>query len=153
MLSTLHTNDAAGAIARLVDMGIEPFLLASSLLMTQAQRLFRKLCPACRQERAMPSELLRLNHLDPANFEGVTFYQPRGCPKCNNLGYKGRGALMEILLVDDGLRAQILRDSNASELRRMATAAGMETLRDVGLTRVREGVTTLEEILRVTSGE
>jgi type IV pilus assembly protein PilB len=153
VLSTLHTNDAAGAVARMVNMGIEPFLLASSLLMTQAQRLFRKLCPACRRPMTMPLELLRLNRLNPADFEGATFYEPVGCVKCNQLGYKGRGALMEILRMSDALRSQMLKDANAARIREIGVAHGMATLRDVGLQKVRDGITTLEEVLRVTSGE
>ncbi|MDZ4197719.1 MAG: GspE/PulE family protein, partial [Kiritimatiellia bacterium] len=153
VLSTLHTNDAAGAVARMVNMGIEPFLLSSSLLMTQAQRLYRKLCQACRRPIEMPVELLRLNRFDPADFEGVTFYEARGCPKCNNLGYKGRGALMEILRMNDAIRIQMMKDANASRIREIAVAHGMATLRDVGLQKVRDGITTLDEIMRVTSGE
>ena len=153
VLSTLHTNDAAGAVARMTNMGIEPFLLASSIIMTQAQRLYRRLCTACRQTMDIPLDLLRLNHLDPAQFEDTTFYKAKGCPKCANLGYKGRGALMEILMVTDPIREQILRDSNASAIRKMAKENDMLTLRDVGLEKVKEGFSTLEEILRVTSGE
>jgi type IV pilus assembly protein PilB len=153
VLSTLHTNDAAGAVARLLYMGIEPFLLASSLIMTQAQRLFRKICMVCRQPMQMPTELLRANHLDPQLFEGVTFYAPKGCPKCSQTGYRGRGALMEILLVTDEVRAMVLKNSNAGAIRDAACESGMQTLRDVGLRKVRDGVTTVEEILRVTSSE
>ena len=153
VLSTLHTNDAAGAVARMVNMGIEPFLLASSLLMTQAQRLYRKVCPACRAPADAPAELLQRNRLDPKLFEGAAFYQARGCPQCNNLGYKGRGALMEILMIDDVMRIQMLKDADANVIRRLAVQQGMQTLRDVGLQKARDGLTTLEEVLRVTSGE
>lgn len=153
VLSTLHTNDAAGAIARLLYMGIEPFLLSSSLIMTQAQRLYRKLCTVCRQSTEMPAELMRANHLDPEEFKDVTFYKPRGCPKCANTGYRGRGAMMEILLVSDAVREMILKNANANSIREVAVKNGMVTLRDMGLRRVKEGTTTIEEILRVTSGE
>ena len=153
VLSTLHTNDAAGAIARMVNMGIEPFLLSSSLLMTQAQRLYRKLCSSCRRPVQMPLDLLRLNRLNPEEFEGATFYEAAGCIKCNHLGYKGRGALMEILRMNDALRMQILKDANATRIREIGVAHGLATLRDVGLQKVRAGITTLEEVLRVTSGE
>jgi type II secretory ATPase GspE/PulE/Tfp pilus assembly ATPase PilB-like protein len=153
VLSTLHTNDAAGALARMVNMGIEPFLLASSLLMAQAQRLYRKVCTTCRQIAHFPEEVLRTNHLNPDEFRDVHFYEARGCPKCNNLGYKGRGALMEILLVNDAVRSQMLRDSDASKIREIAVQNGMRNLRTVGLQKVRDGITTLDEILRVTSGE
>lgn len=153
VLSTLHTNDAAGAIARLLYMGIEPFLLSSSLVMTQAQRLYRKLCQVCRQPTDIPAELMKANHLDPAKFEGTTFYKPRGCPKCGTTGYRGRGAMMEILLVSDEVREMILKNANAATIREAAVRSGMITLREMGLQRVKEGQTTVEEILRVTSGE
>jgi len=152
VLSTLHTNDAAGAVARLNNMGVESFLLGSSLIMTQAQRLYRKVCKLCRQEMVIPSDLLRLNHIDPEKFEGVTFYKAVGCAKCGGLGYKGRGAIMEILLVSDTVRTQIVRDPNADLIRRIAVEGGMATLRDIGFNKVREGLSTVTEILRVTSG-
>lgn len=152
VLSTLHTNDSAGAIARLNNMGVEPFLLASSLIMTQAQRLYRRVCSACRKEIPVPAETLRLNHMDPDDFKDVTFYESQGCPKCGNLGYKGRGAVMEILLVEDHIRDQIMNDPNADAIRKIAVENGMLTLRDLGFQKVREGHTTVDEVLRVTSG-
>ena len=153
VLSTLHTNDAAGAVARLLYMGIEAFLLASSLIMTQAQRLYRKACPACRKEREVPLEILRFNRIDPKRFEGAKLVQAVGCPKCFNTGYKGRGALMEILLVDEAIRQIMLQQSSAGAIKEQAVKNGMTTLREVGLTRVYEGVTSIEEILMVTGGE
>ncbi|MDF7823655.1 ATPase, T2SS/T4P/T4SS family [Pontiellaceae bacterium B12227] len=151
VLSTLHTNDAAGAIARLIDMGIEPFMLSSSLLLTQAQRLFRKLCPVCKKETDFPKEVLEKNRIDPAHMEGVQFYQKTGCPKCNSIGYKGRGGVMEILLVDEVIRRTVLDNSEADAIKRIAVENGMRTLREAGLDRVREGLTSIEEIMRVTS--
>ncbi|MGE4489545.1 MAG: GspE/PulE family protein [Kiritimatiellales bacterium] len=151
VLSTLHTNDAAGAIARMAYMGIEPFLLSSSLVMTQAQRLFRKLCPFCKQQIDLPEKTLRTNHLDPDEFKDVAFFAAKGCPKCGGLGYKGRGALMEILLLDDEIRAKILETAEAGALREVAVRNGMKTLRDTGLAKVREGLTTIDEVLRVTT--
>lgn len=153
VLSTLHTNDAAGAVARLLYMGIEAFLLASSLIMTQAQRLYRKVCPACKKKRELPLEVLRLNHIDPAIFDGLETYAAGGCPKCMNTGYKGRGALMEILLLDDNIKQIMLKDSSAGAIREQAVKNGMQTLRDVGMERVKTGLTSIEEILMVTSGE
>ena len=153
VLSTLHTNDAAGAVARLLYMGIEAFLLASSLIMTQAQRLFRKVCMTCRREREAPLEILRLNHIDPNFFEGQLLYEACGCPKCFNTGYKGRGALMEILLVDEHIRALMLKNCSASAIRDQAVKNGMLTLRDVGLQKAKDGLTSIEEILMATSGE
>jgi len=151
MLSTLHTNDAAGAIARLVDMGIEPFMLASSLLLTQAQRLFRRLCPICKKEIDIPLEILKKNRINPEKLTSTQFYSPAGCPKCNGVGYKGRGGVMEILLVDDVIRRAVLETSEADQIKRIAIENGMKTLREAGLDRVREGITTIEEIMRVTS--
>ncbi len=151
VLSTLHTNDAAGAIARLVDMGIEPFMLASSLLLTQAQRLYRRLCPVCKKETDIPLETLKKSRIDPAVFEGTQFYQKSGCPKCNNIGYKGRGGIMEILLVDEAIRKTVLNNPEADAISKIAIENGMRTLREAGLERVREGMTSIEEIMRVTS--
>lgn len=153
VLSTLHTNDAAGAVARLLYMGIEAFLLASSLIMTQAQRLYRKVCPACKKLREIPMEILKLNKVDPAFFEGATLYEAHGCPKCFNTGYKGRGALMEILLVDEKIRTLMLKDCSASAIRDQAVENGMMTLRTVGLQKAKDGLTSIEEILMTTSGE
>ncbi len=151
VLSTLHTNDAAGAIARMAYMGIEPFMLSSSLVMTQAQRLYRKLCPFCKKEMDLPVETLRRNHLKPEQFEDATFFTANGCPKCGGIGYKGRGAIMEILLLDDDIKAMILKTSEATAIRKLAVEKGMVTLREVGLKKVRDGVTTIDEIVRVTS--
>jgi len=150
VLSTLHTNDAAGAIARMAYMGIEPFMLSSSLVMTQAQRLYRKLCPFCKKEIELPVETLRHNHLKPELFEGSTFFTATGCPKCGGVGYKGRGALMEILLLDDDIKATILKTSEATAIREIAMEKGMTTLREVGLQKVRDGITTIDEVIRVT---
>jgi len=151
VLSTLHTNDAAGAIARLTDMGIEPFMLSSSVLLTQAQRLYRKLCPVCKKEIDIPLEILKKNRIDPSLLDGTQFYQKNGCPKCNGIGYKGRGALMEILLVNDAIRRTILTNPEATAIAEMAVENGMRTLRDAGLQRIRDGLTSIEEIMRVTS--
>ncbi len=153
VLSTLHTNDAVGAITRLRDMGIEAFLLASSLIMAQAQRLYKKLCTACRRPRELPLEFLRLNNLEPEFFEGVQLFEPVGCPKCGKTGFKGRRSMMEILMVDDAMRELILRNATAAEFAERAQANGMLTLRMVGLEKVKEGVSSLEEVLSVTGGE
>jgi type IV pilus assembly protein PilB len=153
VLSTLHTNDAPGAVTRMIYMGIEPFLLASSVIMTQAQRLYRKLCPICKQAIELPHEMLKANFMDPEHFKDVQFFGPKGCPKCNNNGYKGRGSLMEILLVSDEVRAMILKNASATALREAAARTGMKNLREVGIERIKDGLTSLAEIMRVTSGE
>lgn len=153
VLSTLHTNDASGAITRLRDMGIEAFLLSSSVIMAQAQRLYKKLCPVCKKPGKIPEELLHLNNIDPKYFKDAQFYQPTGCPKCMNTGFKGRSSLMEILMVDDDIRQLILQNVNARILADKAIEKGMMTLRMVGLEKVRDGISSLEEILSVTGGE
>lgn len=152
VLSTLHTNDAAGAIARLSQMGVEPFLLASSVILTQAQRLYRRLCDSCKRPQQLPLETLRLHHIDPSIFDGADAYAPVGCPKCGGIGYKGRGAIMEVLRVDDDIRGLILQEASGSEIAEVAERNGMMTLRDVGFMRVRDGNTSIEEVIRVTSG-
>ena len=153
VLSTLHTNDAAGVIARLVDMGVPPFLIASSLILAQAQRLYRKLCQACRKEMALPIEVLSANHIDPVFFQGAQLYQAAGCPRCNGTGYKGRAAIMEVLTVDELVREAIVRGMPTSELRTLAIKQGMIPLKDVGMMKVRDGVTSLAAALEVTGGD
>ncbi|MFN2351005.1 MAG: GspE/PulE family protein [Kiritimatiellia bacterium] len=152
VLSTLHTNDAAGAITRLRDMGIEAFLLASSIIMTQAQRLYKKLCPACKRPTKIAADYLRINNLDAALFDGSNIYSSVGCPKCNNTGFKGRGSLMEVLMVDESMRQLVLANANAGAITEKAVANGMMTLRMVGLEKVRQGISSLEEVLSVTGG-
>ena len=153
VLTTLHANDAAGTITRLFDMGIEPFLLASSLILTQAQRLFRKLCPTCRKEKEPSVDVLKQEGIDPQYFSGVKIYAAEGCPKCHNLGYRGRNAIMEVLAIDDDVRTGIMQRVIASEIRAMAEKNGMISLRKAGLQQVKEGQTSLEEILKVTATE
>ena len=152
VLSTLHTNDAAGAIARMAYMGVEPFLLSSSVLMTQAQRLFRRLCPFCKKKQDVSEQMLIQNHISPDEFSGgETVYEATGCPKCRGVGYKGRGAIMEILLLNDKLKRTILETSEATVIRAVAIEEGMKTLRATGFDKVRAGETSIDEILRITS--
>lgn len=153
VLSTLHTNDAAGVIPRLIDMGVPPFLIASSLILAQAQRLYRKLCPLCKKPTEVNPDVLVANHIDPAFFEGATLFEAGGCPKCNNIGYKGRGAFMEVLPVSDAIRGATVKGSPADVLRNIAIQEGMATLKDVGLMKVRSGVTSLHAALEVTGSE
>jgi type IV pilus assembly protein PilB len=151
VLSTLHTNDAPSAVTRLIDMGIEPFMLGSCLVLAQAQRLYRKLCQACKKPAQLDPDVLRVNHIDPAFFEGARVFRAAGCPRCTN-GYKGRGAVMEVLLVNDELREGILRGANTTELGTMACRNGMVTLKEAGLSRVKDGITSIEAALEVTGG-
>jgi len=149
VLSTLHTNDAAGAISRLDDMGIEPFLISSSILLTCAQRLVRRICPNCREEFAPEPELLQKLGLEDAH--DTTFYHGAGCDRCKRRGYLGRAPIIEVLPVSEAIRRLIIKRATASVIKNQAISEGMKTLRMVGIEKAREGVTTLEEVYRVTS--
>jgi type IV pilus assembly protein PilB len=153
VLSTLHTNDAAGAIDRLMNMGIEPFMIASSLILAQAQRLYRKLCPACKEPIDSPEEFLVTNGVDISSmdFTGATFFKSKGCSKCSDIGYRSRGAIMEIMEIDEGIRQMINEGRNSSEIKLEAEKAGMMNLRRAGLRQAMVGATSVEEVIRVTS--
>jgi len=153
VLSTLHTNDAPGAIVRLVDMQVPPFLVSSSLIMAQAQRLFRRLCPSCRRPVELDEEILKVNRVDPATFRGVQVYGPGGCPRCRGTGYKGRGAFMEAMTVTGAIRQVIERGAPAEIIRAKAVEEGMVTLKEAAMRKVREGVTSLEAAFAVVGGE
>jgi general secretion pathway protein E len=148
VLSTLHTNDAASAVTRLVDMGIEPFLVASSLSAVVAQRLVRRLCPACKAAYTpTPEEARGIGLQSPPS---APFYRPEGCEKCLHTGYSGRIALFEILPADETVRTAILTRSDADGIRALAVSRGMRTLLAAGAEKVQAGVTSAEEVLRVT---
>lgn len=147
VFSTLHTNDAAGAAVRLVNMGVEPFLLASSLIGVLAQRLVRKICPECRQEQQVPPEVWKRIGLKEGEFKA---YHGRGCPACLKRGYKGRTALFEVLTVNEAIRALITTQASSDALRKEAQAHGMRTLSQCGIDKMKEGVTTIDDVLRVT---
>jgi type IV pilus assembly protein PilB len=149
VLSTLHTNDAAGAIARLDDMGIEPFLIASSVIMACAQRLIRRVCVNCREEFAPEPEMFERLGMEPT--EGAVFYQGVGCERCKNRGYSGRAAIIEALPVSEAIRRLIIKRASAAVIKNQAITEGMKTLRMVGIDKALEGVTTLEEVWRVTA--
>ncbi|MFI5290958.1 MAG: GspE/PulE family protein, partial [Polyangia bacterium] len=170
VFSTVHTNDAAGAITRLVDMGIEPFLVASSLVGLLAQRLVRRLCPDCRVLYTPSEEELLKVGIDPqAFFSGslripplrtkITppptgkLYQARegGCGKCSKSGYLGRLGIYELLLIDNEIRQLALKNTDSNSIKQAAVRSGMRTLRDDGAAKVLVGVTTLEEVLMVTA--
>ena len=155
VFSTLHTNDAAGAVTRLLDMGIEPFLVASSVVAIIAQRLVRVLCSKCRQAyRPVATELAKLGFKTDGG-RVVTFYRAAagGCSECLTTGYRGRTGIYEILLLDDELRAMILAKADANAIKALAVQHGMTTLREDGARKVLAGVTTTEEVLRVTTEE
>ena len=152
VLSTLHTNDAAGTATRLIDMGVEPFMIASSLLGIIAQRLIRKVCFKCRVPHT-PSEF-EMHELGLTTIPvGATIYKSAGCPSCSNSGYSGRTVIHELMVVDDDLRSLIVRASDASTLKKKAVASGMITLREDGIAKVMQGNTTIDELMRATHAE
>ncbi len=150
VLSTLHTNDAPSSINRLMNMGIEPFLVSSSVLLIVAQRLIRKICKECKEEYKVPMEALVDIGFPEEEARKVTIYKGRGCPMCGNTGYKGRIGLFEVLEVSDNVRELILVGASTLEIRRKAMEEGMITLRTSGLEKLRQGITTIEEVLRET---
>ncbi|RMF70586.1 MAG: type II/IV secretion system protein, partial [Calditrichaeota bacterium] len=148
VFSTLHTNDSASAVARLVNMGIEPYLVAASVECIIAQRLVRVICPKCKIAEVATDgkhELLR-----QMVGEETTLYTGRGCETCKHTGYFGRTAIYEIMLVDDEIRDHIVRKSPTNRLRELAVKKGMITLRQDGIEKIRMGITTLDEVLRVS---
>lgn len=152
VFSTLHTNDAPSIATRLIDMGIEPFLIASSLIGATAQRLARKICPECKQPYVPPASALEgLGLSTRGKLEDVTFYRGAGCAKCGGSGYKGRTGIHEMMKIDDELRRLILHKATARDISQAARSHGMRTLLEDALVKAREGLITLEEVLRVVS--
>jgi type IV pilus assembly protein PilB len=147
VFATLHTNDAAAAATRLIDMGIEPFLIASSAIGIMAQRLARKICEKCKKPYPAAPELLKSLGIAPG---GVTFYRGEGCPACKNTGYQGRVGLYELMEMNEAIRALIIAKAASSSIQAAAAQAGFRTLRQAGLMKAAEGITTVEEVLRVT---
>jgi type IV pilus assembly protein PilB len=150
VLSTLHTNDAPGTINRLVNMGIEPFLVATSVNLICAQRLVRRICKNCKETVDLPKEALIDVGFTPEEAEGAAVYKGRGCQICNNTGYKGRVGLFEVLEVSDEIREMILTGASAIELKRQAVDEGMVTLRRSGIRKIMDGITTIDEVVRET---
>ncbi|MFC1699950.1 GspE/PulE family protein [Candidatus Omnitrophota bacterium] len=149
VLSTLHTTDAPGAVVRLTNMGVEPFLITASVLMTGAQRLIRMICPACKQPyKVAPALKQQLGIKDSPE---LVFYRAKGCPRCNNSGYKGRLGIMESFRISAQIKEMILAKMPEAKIKQMARKEGMRTLREHGLSKVIKGETSLEEILRVTA--
>ena len=158
VFSTLHTNDAPGAVTRMVDMGVEPFLVSSSIIGILAQRLVRKICTACKEEYVPTKEELRDVGLSQksdlrSQRSEIKFYRGKGCSKCMESGYKGRISIYELMLPDDKIRNAVVARSSSDDIRKLARSAGMITLMEDGLVKVRAGVTTIEEVLRVTREE
>lgn len=146
VFSTLHTNDAAGAFPRLIDMGVEPFLIASAVAGVMGQRLCRRLCPKCKRE--VPIDMKYYNLSYPP--EKQTVFEPVGCEQCARSGYKGRRALFEVLEVDEDIEGAIVRRENATQIRNLSLSKGMKTLREDGWAKVFAGVTSVKEVMRVT---
>jgi type IV pilus assembly protein PilB len=151
VLSTMHCNDAPGAIARLDDMGIAPFLISSSVILACAQRLIRRICSHCKEPVAYPFKMFQDLNIDPSIFDGVTLYRGRGCDRCKNSGYAGRMAIIEAMTISDEIRKLIIARANTREMGKIAIGQGMRTLRMAALDRARDGVSTLEQVLVLTS--
>jgi len=149
VLSTLHTNDSSGAITRLVEMGVEPFLCASSIIGVLAQRLARGICPNCKESYTPPIESIKRFGLSAFTDTEITFYKGRGCDHCKMTGYRGRQGIFEVLTISDRVRGLILQRASTTEIRQSAMEEGMKTMQDDGLRKVLDGITSIEECLRV----
>jgi type IV pilus assembly protein PilB len=153
VLSTMHCNDAPGAIARLDDMEIAPFLISSSVILACAQRLMRRICPSCKEPVVYPDKMFLDLGIDPNYFGGAPLYRGRGCERCKNSGYSGRLAIIEAMTMTDEIRKLVIKRVGAQEIGKVAIAEGMKTLRIVGLEKARDGHSTLEQTLLVTASE
>jgi type IV pilus assembly protein PilB len=152
VLSTLHTNDAASTITRMIDMGIEPFNVASAVNIIVAQRLVRRICRECKAPVTYSQEELDALDLSPEELSAITFYRGEGCDVCGGTGYRGRAGLYEVMALSPEIRRMILRGQSAAELQEQAIAEGMLTLRTDGIVKIKKGVTTLEEVVKETAG-
>jgi general secretion pathway protein E len=153
LFSTLHTNDAPGAVSRLLDMGVENFLLSSTLLGILAQRLVRIICQECKTEIKPDARLIDSLQLEPQEIEGVRFYEGRGCEACRFTGFRGRTGIFEYIAIDDDFRNMINKRAGTDQIRALALKKGCSTLRRDGWQKVRRGITTVSEIIRVTLAE
>jgi type II secretion system protein E len=153
MFSTLHTNDAPSAIARLIDIGVQPFLVASSLRAIMAQRLARRICPNCKQPAELTETEMRALQIQPGQMRDAQVMQGKGCDQCRGTGYKGRLGIFEIFVLDDEVRHMINKRSSTLNLRQRARELGMRTLREDGIRKVLAGVTTAEEVISITLGD
>jgi type IV pilus assembly protein PilB len=149
VFSTLHTNDAASAIPRLIDMGVKPFLVASCVQAAMAQRLVRRICPKCKKPVEYSERMLNTVSLSPEDLEGITLYKGEGCYRCNNTGYRGRMGIFEMLEMNSELRDMTFRKAATTEIRSKARDLGMLTLLEDGLRKAMEGKTSLDEVIRV----
>ncbi|MFP4496671.1 MAG: type IV-A pilus assembly ATPase PilB [Vulcanimicrobiota bacterium] len=149
VLSTLHTNDSPGAVSRMIEMGVEPFLVASSVIAVQAQRLARKVCPNCKESYTPPIDSIRQFGLAAFTDAEISFYRGRGCDHCKQTGYKGRTSIQELLTMSDRIKSLILQRASTAEIKQAAVEEGMRTMQDDGMRKVLEGSITIEECLRV----
>jgi type IV pilus assembly protein PilB len=150
VFSTLHTNDAPTAVTRLRDMGVPPFLITATVEAVQAQRLVRRICVECRTQFEPSDELLMELQLPIEQARRYKFYYGKGCQRCNNAGYKGRTGIYELMEIDDDIRDMVSSDASVDEMRNLARAKGMTTLRESGLKLIFDGVTTIDEVVRET---
>ncbi|HJX60881.1 MAG TPA: type IV-A pilus assembly ATPase PilB, partial [Thermodesulfobacteriota bacterium] len=150
VLSTVHTNDAPGTVTRMIDMGIEPFLISSSVILILAQRLIRKICSECREQIKVHPQLLIDLGVPPDEAKNFNVYKGKGCAICSGTGYKGRVGLYEVMVMKEEVKELVLSRSSASEIKKEAIRLGMKTLRQSGIHKVKEGLTTIEEVLRAT---
>jgi general secretion pathway protein E len=153
VFSTLHTNDAAGAVSRLLDFGVEPYLVSSSLICVLAQRLLRRVCQDCKQQYHPAAHELRELGLGTDDPEGAGFYMGTGCDKCFNTGYRGRTGIYELLMVNEKIREMVYQKQSAGVIKRQAVESGMQTLRMSGAKKAVEGETTIAEVIRVTQSD
>jgi type IV pilus assembly protein PilB len=151
VFSTIHTNDAPTTIDRLVDLGIQPYLIASSVILIQAQRLVRRVCKNCKKEVSYDPELIKELGIPEEEIPNMKFYKGAGCEVCNNTGYKGRIGIYEVMAITPKLREMILNGATSDEIREAAREEGMHTLREDGIIKIKKGITTVEEVLRVTA--
>jgi len=150
VFSTLHTNDSASAVTRLIDMGIEPFLVTSSVIAILAQRLVRVICNDCKEEYIPDDESLKKIGMTNDMISGRKIYRGKGCPSCLNTGYSGRTGIFELMILNDQIKNIILKTSDANAIKRMAIEEGMITLSGDGAEKVKDGITTIEEVIRVS---
>ena len=150
-ISFLHCNDAPGAISRLDDMGIAPFLISSSVILSCAQRLIRRICPSCKEPVTYPAKMFKDLLIEPNYFNGMQLFRGRGCERCKNTGYTGRAAIIEVMPMSDEIHRLIISRGSSQDIGKVAVAEGMKTLRYAALEKAREGITSLEQVLVVTS--
>ncbi len=150
MFSTLHTNDSASAVTRLIDMGIEPFLVTSSVIGILAQRLVRNICNKCKNVYTPDEESRQNIGISPEMYEGKKIYRGKGCQGCLNTGYRGRTGIFELMILNDSIKNLILKTSDSSSIKHKAVEHEMITLRQDGALKVLNGTTTIEEVLRIT---